>query len=1267
MYAKRNRHPINTQMLVSIFVLVTLWIMLLGPGSALAAGPGRVIADARPIEGSLSLLNPIGSNPYMRPIRYWVMVDQELDIEFTAERRAFDPLAKMRLEIALPKGIQRISGKLAGQSAERTGALSLKARASKIGEWQVSATAAIEGQFTTSFRIVIVVTETEREALEQSGAALKAEREAKRVPLIHLAKGSVSKDVHRLSAPSNYAHIDGVALTYQYANGKKYPLRGVQVELWEDRGIWPDSKIATVYTVDPVATSTDDYGLTEQNYVIGDSWHNFDNSGYFNFGNVYVGAGKNLFFKIVFIYHSEGDGETSGGTEKLVVKEDRTGPDIVIRIESERFYASSGSEHTIGFGPDSLGSSGLGDEAAHVYYDIVKTFRYFKYATGYTHGNVTAFIDLPDTSAPGCSGYRIDYDGWTNDYLTYEDTDSIIHEYSHSIHYGMRGGSFPPYSPGDTNHGNCNNTTSADALTEGWARFVPTRINKDANYHWGSTDSTVNLDIYTWGCTTDTDRDEWTFGAILWDLWEDVGSGTHLGFDHIADTLRIGDANLVREFYDDFIQDWGLCEETWEVFSTHNVRYTQLYTLTTSVSPSGGGSIDSSPSPNCGSRYTSGTQVQLTANPASEYEFDYWSGDAAGCGSNPSCTITMNGNKSVTAHFKLVCTDPPTMPYNPSPSDGASNVSINADLSWSGGHPCPGESVTYDVYLEANDSSPDNLICNDVSSPFCDPGTLNYDTHYYWKVVANGLNGPTYGPVWDFTTQTGSPGAFSKSSPSNGATGVSTDPTLSWGSSSGATSYEYCIDTTDNSTCDGSWTDVGSSTSVSLSGLSEGTTYYWQVRARNAAGTTEANGGTWWHFTTQVGLPGAFSKSSPANGATGIPTNPTLTWGSSSGATSYEYCIDTTDNSTCDGSWTNVGNNTSVGLSGLSEGTTYYWQVRARNAAGTTEANGGTWWHFTTQGGVSEAVLLVDDDEGDSYGANYETYYQNALSANGYSFDNWDVAFQGSPSLSTLQNYSTVIWFTGDDWLTTLTDIDQANLQAYLDGGGNLFISGQDIGYDLTDNGSAANAFFTDYLHASYVQDDVNLYELGGVSGDPIGDGLYLIISGGDGANNQGYPSEIDPLPPAVTVFNYGTFFISPPATSEAIPEKEKAKPSESRNVSMQGTLSSGSGAIRVCTKTYKVVYFAFGFEAISNATDRNTVMGRVMDWLSSPCRHSYCFGDFDCDCRVGVQDVMQVASRWRMTDADDGWDSWYDLDNDGKITVVDIMKVVARWGETCE
>lgn len=97
-----------------------------------------------------------------------------------------------------------------------------------------------------------------------------------------------------------------------------------------------------------------------------------------------------------------------------------------------------------------------------------------------------------------------------------------------------------------------------------------------------------------------------------------------------------------------------------------------------------------------------------------------------------------------------------------------------------------------------------------------------------------------------------------------------------------------------------------------------------------------------------VSPPGAFIKSSPTNGATSQFTNPTLSWAAANGTTGYEYCYDTTDNSTCDGSWTSVGTNTSVRLSGLSTSTPYYWQVRANNAMGTTYADGGAWWNFTT-------------------------------------------------------------------------------------------------------------------------------------------------------------------------------------------------------------------------------------------------------------------------------------------------------------------------------
>jgi peptide/nickel transport system substrate-binding protein len=212
------------------------------------------------------------------------------------------------------------------------------------------------------------------------------------------------------------------------------------------------------------------------------------------------------------------------------------------------------------------------------------------------------------------------------------------------------------------------------------------------------------------------------------------------------------------------------------------------------------------------------------------------------------------------------------------------------------------------------------------------------------------------------------PGAFSKTSPVNGATGQPANPTLSWGTSSDASSYQYCIDTTNDSTCNTTWTSTGMNTSVALSGLSSGT-YYWAVRSKNTAGTVVANkfnGVPWWSFIVSSSLPGAFNKISPTNGATGQPSNPTLSWGTSSGATSYQYCIDTANDNTCNTTWTSTGTNKSVALSGLSSGK-YYWAVRSKNTAGTVVANkfnGLPWWSFTVTSALPGAFSKISPANG---------------------------------------------------------------------------------------------------------------------------------------------------------------------------------------------------------------------------------------------------------------------------------------------------------------
>lgn len=96
----------------------------------------------------------------------------------------------------------------------------------------------------------------------------------------------------------------------------------------------------------------------------------------------------------------------------------------------------------------------------------------------------------------------------------------------------------------------------------------------------------------------------------------------------------------------------------------------------------------------------------------------------------------------------------PNVPSTPDPEDGSSDVPVKKDLSWTGGDPNPGDAVTYDVYLEAGDDTPDVLVCDDVSTPTCDPGLLLAETQYYWKVVAaDEYLETTTGPVWSLITE----------------------------------------------------------------------------------------------------------------------------------------------------------------------------------------------------------------------------------------------------------------------------------------------------------------------------------------------------------------------------------------------------------------------------------------------------------------------------------------------------------------------------------
>ena len=93
----------------------------------------------------------------------------------------------------------------------------------------------------------------------------------------------------------------------------------------------------------------------------------------------------------------------------------------------------------------------------------------------------------------------------------------------------------------------------------------------------------------------------------------------------------------------------------------------------------------------------------------------------------------------------------PNVPSDPTPANGSTNILLNTTLSWTGGDPDVGDTVTYDVYF-GNTSSPPLVSINQSATTY-NPGALMMNTTYYWQIIARDNHGATTpGPLWSFTT-----------------------------------------------------------------------------------------------------------------------------------------------------------------------------------------------------------------------------------------------------------------------------------------------------------------------------------------------------------------------------------------------------------------------------------------------------------------------------------------------------------------------------------
>jgi hypothetical protein len=120
--------------------------------------------------------------------------------------------------------------------------------------------------------------------------------------------------------------------------------------------------------------------------------------------------------------------------------------------------------------------------------------------------------------------------------------------------------------------------------------------------------------------------------------------------NHRIDSLN----NFTNQGSYRYYRMYGTARNTTYGYSIYEARFyssgsSQTYTLTTASSPAAGGSVSSNPA---GGIHDAGSVVTLTARANVGFRFLGWSGDLST--TNSTETITMGGNKSVTAHFEAV-------------------------------------------------------------------------------------------------------------------------------------------------------------------------------------------------------------------------------------------------------------------------------------------------------------------------------------------------------------------------------------------------------------------------------------------------------------------------------------------------------------------------------------------------------------------------------------------------------------------------------------
>jgi hypothetical protein len=167
-----------------------------------------------------------------------------------------------------------------------------------------------------------------------------------------------------------------------------------------------------------------------------------------------------------------------------------------------------------------------------------------------------------------------------------------------------------------------------------------------------------------------------------------------------------------------------------------------------------------------------------------------------------------------------------------------------------------------------------------------------------------------------------------------------------------------------------------------------------------------------------------------------------------------------------------------------------------------------------------------------------------------------------------LANYRVVVWLAGEQSTASVTfsPAAQSAVTSFVNGGGKLFVSGAELGWDLVNNGSGAT-FYNNTLKSGYVSDDAGTYSVTGLAGS-IFSGLSFGFDNGSMFYDVDFPDVISAASGSTVALNY------------------------------VGGTGGGAATQWAGTGGARVVNFGFPFETITTVANRASVMGRVLDFF---------------------------------------------------------------------